>query len=133
MQQLATPLGLEINKIIAEKQQYETQISIGIYCYYDDKSEFPEWKTKTDLEFNSISDKAEFIKMAISYKKHFFYHCSLAPIATGKDDSLNGESSAFVSLAAHRLKEIHEICRSLIAVGELHDMTRLIEFMYRPV
>ena len=104
--------------------------NLGLYCYYDDINSPQQWHTKTDMDFDSVKSKADFIKTAISFKKHFFYHCSLSPIIPGKDDILNGESSSLVSLGQHRLKEIHQICRSLAVIGELNDVTRLIEFFY---
>ena len=106
--------------------------NLGLYCYYDDITPPQQWHTKTDMDFDSPKSKADFIKTAISFKKHFFYHCSLSPIIPGKDDILNGESSSLVSLGQHRLKEIHQICRSLAVIGELNDVTRLIEFFYKP-
>jgi hypothetical protein len=131
LQKIAISLDVTICKMISDKSNSSTLLNIGVYCYFDDKCEEPEWKTQTDLDFQSIENKSKFINIAMSYKKHFFYHCSLIPISPGKDDILKGESSSFVSLAAHRLKEIHEICRHLIAVGELNDVTRLIEFMHK--
>ncbi len=131
LQQIALPLDIALSKLNPEKNNANHILNIGIYCYFDDKSTQPKWVTKTDLDFNSIAQKASFIDTAIHHPKHAFYHCSLVAITPGKDDILKGESSAFVSLAAHRLKEIHDICRALIAVGELNDVTRLIEFMHK--
>lgn len=131
LQNIALSLDVAMSKMITDKSKPFNQLCIGVYCYYDNRCEEPQWKTQTDLDFQSIVSKSEFINIAMSYKKHFFYHCSVIPITPGKDDILKGESNSFVSLAAHRLKEIHEICRYLIAVGELNDVTRLIEFMYK--
>lgn len=131
LQQIALPLDIAINKLNPEKNNANHSLSLGVYCYFDDKGNSPKWVTKTDLDFNTIEQKSSFIKVAVSYQKHFFYHCSLVAITPGKDDILKGESSSFVSLAAHRLKEIHNICRALIAIGELNDVTRLIEFMHK--
>jgi len=130
LQQIATPLGLAIRKTNSEKNK-ATQINIGLYCYYDQTCTPARWKTETDLDFKSVDDKSQFIKSALQHKDHFFYHCSLTPLTLGKDDILNGDSKSFVSIAAHRLKEIHDICNSLIAIGELNDMTRLVHFLYK--
>lgn len=130
LQQIALSLDLAINKLNSEKHTLLNHLNIGVYCYYDDTGADSAWKTKTDLDFQSTADKFNFISTAMRYKKHYFYHCALVPITPGKDDILNGESSAFISLAAHRLKEIHEVCRALIAIGELNDVTRLVEFIH---
>ncbi len=131
LQQIALPLSMAVSKINPDDKNKVNQLSLGVYCYYDNLSPAPSWITKTDLDFNLSATKFDFIKTAISFKKHYFYHCSLAPIKAGKDDILNDESSSLVSFKAHRLKEIHEICNSLIAVGELNEVTRLVEFMYK--
>jgi hypothetical protein len=131
LQQIALPLDIAINKLNPEKNNANNSLNIGIYCYFDSTGTTPKWLTKTDLDFQTIEQKSSFITTAMQHKKHFFYHCSLIAISPGKDDILKGESSAFVSLAAHRLKEIHDICRALIAIGELNDVTRLIEFMHK--
>ncbi len=130
LQKIALSLGLAIHDINSENTPTTSQLNIGIYCYFDDSVNHPHWKTQTDLDFNSSESKTAFIRTAISFKKHYFYHCSLVPIKSGKDDILNGESSCLVSVGARRLKEIHEICRSLLAVGEFNDATNLIEFMH---
>ncbi len=131
LQQIALPLDMAINKLNPEKNNANNSLNIGIYCYFDNTNSSPKWVTKTDLDFKTVEQKSSFISTAIQHQNHFFYHCSLVAITSGKDDILKGESSSFVSLAAHRLKEIHDICRALIAIGELNDVTRLIEFMHK--
>lgn len=130
LQQIALSLDIAINECNG-KNKIDKSLNIGLYSYYDELSSPAQWHTKTDLDFKSTQSKAQFIQTAQTFKKHSFYHCSLVLITPGKDDILKGESSSFVSLAAHRLKEIHEICRALIAIGELNDVTRLISFMYK--
>ncbi len=131
LQQIALPLDVAMTELNKKNKQDNT-LNIGIYCYYDDKTNtINQWHTKTDLEFDSNQSKTQFIQTALHFKKHYFYHCHLVPIRSGGDDILKGESSSFVSLAAHRLKEINEICHALIAIGELNDVTRLITFMYK--
>ncbi len=132
LQKHALSLSVEANNVSTDINNPFKKLNVGIYCYYDDTNSTPEWKSKSDLNFKSAEDKSDFINMAIKYKRHFFYHCSVIAIKPGKDEILNDESSALVSLGPNRLKKIHQTCRSLIAVGELNDVTRLIEFIYKP-
>ena len=132
LQKIAPDLGAAVNSIKPDKDNIFKNLNIGIYCYYDDSGKTLQWVSKTDLEFRSTESKSQFVNTAIGHKKHYFYHCSLMPIKSHIDDILMGEASSFFSAGAHRLKEIHEIGRSLLAIGELKDVTRLIEFMYKP-
>lgn len=131
LQNIAASLGVAVNSISADKNNVYKQMNLGVYCYYDAKAATPRWYSQTDLDFKTEDSKREFIRTAIAFPKHYFYHCSLIPVKSGKDDILNNDSSAFVSISPSRLKEIHEVCRSLIAVGELNDVTRLIEYLYK--
>lgn len=131
LQKHALAIGIELNNINTDVSKTSKKLNIGIYCFFDDISNTPGWKSQTDLDFITPQHKADFIATAVKHKTHFFYHCSMVAIKTGKDEMLNDESSAFVSLGANRLKEIHGICRSLIAVGELNDVTPLIKFIYK--
>lgn len=132
LQNIAPELGVAVNNIKPDGNGIYKKLDIGVYCYFDSSSKASEWISKTDLEFKSMESKSGFINTALRHKNHFFYHCSLVPIKSRIDDILMGEASSFFSAGAHRLKEIHEIGRSLLAIGELSDVTRLIEFTYKP-
>ncbi len=129
LQQLALPVAVELNKNTPGMEP--EPLNIGIYVYLESSGGDPQWRVKTDLDFNSIEAKASFVKQALEYSQHYFFHAVVLPVKGGKDDILNGESSAMVSFAALRLKQIHCVCNSLIAVAELTNVTKLVEFVYR--
>ncbi len=134
LQQIATTLSVAMRDLVADKYRPLKLLSCGVYCYYEEFNSdrvISGWKTKTDLELTTPELKKEFIEEAMRHSKRFFYHCSLVSVKGYKDDILNAEVVEFMSKAAHRVREMHSLVNSLIAVGELNDVTRLIEFMYK--
>jgi hypothetical protein len=134
LQQVAPVFGLALYELLNDPLRPLKLLSCGVYCYFEEFNSDTTaggWKTKTDLEFKTPEAKQQFIQEAIAHPKHFFYHCSLVSIKGYKDDILNNEVTEFVSRAPHRVKEIHTLCNALLAVGELNEITRLIEFMYK--
>ncbi|MCX7088880.1 MAG: PilZ domain-containing protein, partial [Methylococcales bacterium] len=134
LQQTASTFGLAMYELMADKSKPLKLLSCGVYCYLDEFNSDHSaggWLTKTDFDFKTPTAKQQFIQEAIRHPKHFFYHCSLVSIKGYKDDILNNDVTEFISKAPHRVKEIHALCDALLAVGELNEITRLIEFMYK--
>lgn len=133
LQQIATTLSVAMRDLVADKTKPLKLLSCGIYCYLEELNSdtvMSGWKTKTDIELTTPELKQQFIQEAISHPKHYFYHCSLVSVKGYKDDVLNSEVVEFMSKAPHRVKEMHSVCTSLLAIGELNEITRLVEFMY---
>jgi len=105
-------------------------ISFGLYCYQEKTG---IWKIQTDMSLNTEVQKSLFINKAMRYEYYHFYNCVLTPIKSAlieQEDDLNRKLLEFRPHSPHKVKQIRETLHSLYAVGELIDITDIIEAGY---
>jgi hypothetical protein len=102
----------------------------GLYCYVDNRQ---QWQLTTDHHFISIGQKTLFIHRALLADNHHFFHCDLTAIKSllEREVDLDRNLSRLRHHNPHNVKQIKEIIQSLFAVGDLTDITPIIEAAYR--
>jgi hypothetical protein len=102
----------------------------GLYCYQDKSA---QWQIKTDLDFLISEQKSVFIHRALLHNNYRFFHCDLTGIKNVSIDQERDLSQQLSSLhrhTAHHLRRTKELTQSLFAVGDLTDITVIIETAY---
>ena len=125
---LVTSLSEQIKN---QPNRDNSSVSFGLYCYQNKRQ---EWIINTDLDFISAAEKAFFISRALANEHYLFFHCSLMPIALNTLDGevdLNEQLSQLRNQSAHKVKQIREILYSLFGMGNLTDITDVIEAVYK--
>ena len=108
----------------------DKSICFGLYCYQEKSG---EWKIQTDMSLSTTTQKSLFINKAMRYEDYHFYNCVLTPIKSSlieQEDDLNQALLEFRSHSPHKVKQVRETLHSLYAVGELIDITDIIEAGY---
>ncbi|MFT7234578.1 MAG: hypothetical protein ACI9QV_000140 [Methylophagaceae bacterium] len=105
--------------------------NFGIYCYRNKAS---QWQIKTDLNLLSPEQKSAFINRALLQTEYRFFHCDLTGIkniSIGREPDLEQQLSGLRRHSPHHVRRIKELVKSLFAVGDLTDITPLIETVYQ--
>jgi len=85
------------------------------------------------MSLSTTTQKSLFINKAMRYEDYHFYNCVLTPIKSSlieQEDDLNRALLALRSHSPHKVKQIRDTLHGLYAVGELIDITDIIEVGY---
>ncbi|MGR9052780.1 MAG: hypothetical protein ACU84J_09040 [Gammaproteobacteria bacterium] len=128
LQLLVSDLSKAVADLAPMPGEHAPRLATGIYCFRDESG---EWHAQTDLHFESARAKREFIVQALTTEKFHFYHCALTGLNTLNDGRIARivEDTAVVSLK--KAKEVRALFNSLLAVGELTNITKLLAHIYR--
>ena len=101
----------------------------GLYCYVDNRQ---QWQLSTDHHFMTAGQKTLFIHRALLAEDHYFFHCDLTAIKSllEREVDLDRNLSRLRHHNPHNVKQIRKIIQSLFAVGDLTDITQIIEAVY---
>jgi hypothetical protein len=102
----------------------------GLYCYVDNRQ---QWQLSTDHHFMTAGQKTLFIHRALLAEHHYFFHCDLTAVKSllEREVDLDRNLSRLRHHNPHNVKQIREIIQSLFSVGDLTDITPIIEAVYR--
>jgi hypothetical protein len=109
-----------------------SNVSFGLYCYQN-KVKNNDWVITTDFDFSYSAGKELFISRAITNEHYVFFQCSLAPIqvnALDDEDDLKTQLRSLRNQTPHKVKQIRDILYSLFGIGNLIDVTDIIEAAY---
>jgi len=104
----------------------------GLYCYQS-KTNNDDWIINSDLELKSAAEKTVFINRALAHKEHVFFQCSIMPLpinAFNQERDLTKQLAELRQHSPHKVKKIKSILQNLFAVGDLKDITDIIEAAY---
>ena len=102
----------------------------GIYCYQDKNQ---QWLLQTERDFVSKEQKPVFINPTLLADKYRFFHCDLTAIkntSIEQEPNLEQQLSHLRRHSPHQIRRIREVLQSLFAVGDLTDITPIIEAVY---
>lgn len=102
----------------------------GLYCYLDNTQ---QWQLTTDHHFVTAKQKALFVHRALLAEHYHFFHCDLTAIKSSlleREADLDRNLSRLRHHNPHNVKQIKEVIQSLFAVGDLSDITPIIEAAY---
>jgi len=125
MQILITPLYS-----LLRSDKSKQSIYFGLYSYIDSSG---EWKIMTDYDLSTPRKKSIFINRALSHEIHYFFHSNITLIPScflKQQGDLNQRLSELRSHSPHKIKQIREVLHSLLAIGELTDITDIISSTY---
>ncbi len=103
----------------------------GVYSYLDNRQ---QWHIQTDLQFERAEHKALFINRALLATRYAFFHCSLTALKSPsieQEPDLEQQLSTIRRHSPHHIRTLRDVIRHLSAVGDLTDITTLIETAYR--
>jgi len=116
------------------KQQLDMQdntLNFTLYSYLNSQQ---EWQMRLESEFSSAAEKSLFINQALMAPEHYFYHGSLTPIKTElitQQTDLYEQLIELRSHSQHKVKQIRQALHSMFAVGELTDISNVIEAVFK--
>lgn len=128
LQQLAVDFSWAIDSAVAEKTEQTVRLATGVYCYVDSNG---VWQVQSDIHFKTPADKYWFIMKALAARKYRFYQCTLTALNAGQDTQADAVVEYVESLSLNKAKEVRALFNSLIAVGELTNMTKLVTHVYQ--
>ncbi len=113
------------------KDTGEKTLSFGLYCYQGGNN---HWMVKMDADFSTAEQKSMFINRALLAQQRRFFHCTLSsiqPDITAETD-LNQLLSRLRHQNANNVRHIKDIVHSLFAIGELTDITTILQNAFQP-
>lgn len=123
-----------LSEIIKDKSNNNHQnVNFGLYCYQD-KSKNNNWVINTDFDFSYALGKELFISRALANDHYFFFQCSLMPAqlhSVDGEDELNIQLLKLRHQAPHKVKQIREVLHGIFGIGNLVDVTDIIEAAYK--
>jgi len=129
LQELAARLGVVL---LDGNNEIGGSLRFGIYCYQKRSNIGYQWVSQTDRDMKTSKEKSVFVTQAMRSEKYLFFHCTLAAIKPLHEDThLASESSQFRSNVPHKVKALQKNFSGLFAVGELIDVTKIVESLYR--
>ena len=131
LQQLAPRLSAALSALPAGEESSGGILRCGIYSYQILADSTYQWVTQTDLELKTETQKSAFIKQAMQSEKYCFFHCAITPLKSNEETHSALELQHFSSKFPHKIKAIQKKFNGLLAVGELTDVTRIFEMLYR--
>jgi hypothetical protein len=117
------------------KRQVDMQantLNFILYCYLNSQQ---EWQIRLESDFGNTAEKSLFINQALMSPEHYFYHGSLTPIKTEQITQQTDLYETLIELhshSQHKVKQIRQTLHSMFAVGELTDISKVIESVFRP-
>jgi hypothetical protein len=122
-----------LSKIIKNQSSGDnSSASFGLYCYQN-KAKNNDWVITTDFDFSYSTAKDLFISRAIANEHYVFFQCSLAPIqvnALDNEDDLKTQLLSLRNQTPHKVKQIRDILYGLFGIGNLIDVTDILEAAY---
>lgn len=128
LQQLAGDLSRALDSAVADKSERNVRLATGLYCYLDANG---DWRAQSDIHFKTPEEKYWFIMRALSAQKYRFYHCAVMALSGGQDPQTDAVVDYVASLSLNKAKEVRSLFNSLIAVGELTNMSKLVAHVYQ--
>lgn len=128
LQKLAPRMGAAIPRSAAGSGGSRT-LRFGIYCHTVITAKGIEWRCSTDLDLQYGGDKAALIRRALQSPHYGFFHCTLTPLDPSDDPGWADELNALAGNLPHKIKALQKKFNGLFALGELTDVTRVIEAM----
>jgi hypothetical protein len=110
-----------------------SSVSFGLYCYQN-KAKNNDWVITTDFDFSYSAGKELFISRAMANEHYVFFQCSLMPIplnALDDEDDLKTQLRSLRNQTPHKVKQIRDILYGLFGIGNLLDVTDIIEATYK--
>jgi hypothetical protein len=110
-----------------------SSVNFGLYCYQH-KAKNNDWVITTDFDFSYSAGKDLFISRAMANEQYVFFQCSLMPIqfnALDDEDDLKTQLRSLRNKAPHKVKQIRDILYGLFGIGNLIDITDIIEAAYK--
>ncbi|NQZ53552.1 MAG: PilZ domain-containing protein [Piscirickettsiaceae bacterium] len=111
--------------------QAENSVSFGLYCYLD---KTVTWQFTTDYELTNAAQKALFINRALVSEQYHFFQCTLSPIKSSwveQEADLNQQLAQLRPHMPHKTTQLRKTLRRLFAIGELTDITDILEASYQ--
>lgn len=109
-----------------------SSVSFGLYCYQN-KAQDNDWVITTDFDFSYSAGKDLFISRALANEHYLFFQCSLMPIpfnALDDEDDLKIQLRSLRNQIPHKAKQIRDVLYGLFGIGNLVDVTDIIEAAY---
>jgi|GEM_PF-596728 len=127
-------MTVPLSEIIkAQSSRDNNSASFGLYCYQN-KSKNDDWLINTDFDFSYSAGKDLFISRAMANEHYLFFQCSLMPIqlnALDNEDDLNAQLHSLRNQTPHKVKQVRDILYSLFGIGNLIDVTDIVEAAYK--
>lgn len=117
--------------ILQDMDKNQVNVSFGLYCYQDNHG---QWTINTEYDFSSTSQKSIFLSLALASKQHVFYQCTLTSLTTKiveDEKDLNQKLALWRNHSPHKIKQVREVLSSLFAIGQLSDISDIIEAAYK--
>lgn len=131
--QTLSTLATEMSELVRVTLDNFTPITdFGIYCYRD---KLAQWQVQTDLNFLSPEQKSVFINRALLEHEYRFFHCDLTGvkhISIEQEPDLDHQLSDLRLHSPHHIRRIKQLMQNLFAIGDLTDITQIIEAVYQP-
>ena len=125
-------LAADMSELIRVSLDNFTPVTdFGLYCYQDKSA---QWHVKTDLDLLSPEKKSVFINRALLQKEYRFFHCDLIAVknvSIEQEPDLEQQLSRLRRHSPHHIRRIKDVLHSLFAVGDLTDITPIIEAVYK--
>lgn len=129
-----TPLWSRLNDYAAEMLDLvrvsvddpSTSTGFGVYCYIDNAE---QWHIEMDFQFSTAEQKQRFIHRALAAKQAHFYHCDLTALKQHsllKEADLDQQLGRLRRHSPHHTKQIREATQTILAVGDLTDISAVI-------
>lgn len=131
LQQLAPRLSAALSALPTDEESNGRILRCGIYSYQVLADSTYQWVTQTDLDMKTETQKSAFIKQAMQSQKYCFFHCAITPLKSNEETHTASELQHFSSKFPHKIKAIRKKFNGLLAIGELTDVTRIFEMLYR--
>lgn len=113
--------------------KHHQPVNFGLYAYQD-KAKNNSWLINTDFDFSYALAKELFINRALANEHYIFFQCALMPsqlnVAVGEDD-LNTQLHSLRHQVPHKVKQIREVLHGIFGIGNLLDVTDIIEAAYK--
>jgi len=128
LQALSTTFGAQINRLLSGESP-ERFLVFGLYACQPRGAS--SWTSHIDADFADAASLAAFVRHALSCPRHYFFHCTLTPLRPANEDKRSMDEVRQLNVRfPHRVKDILRLFNSLLAVGELNNITPLIKFLY---
>lgn len=130
--QALNALAMDMSELLHVTLDNFTPVTdFGIYCYRDNAA---QWHIQTDHDLLSPEQKSVLINRALLQKEYRFFHCDLTAtknVSIEQEPDLEQQLSRLRRHNPHHIRRIRSMMKSLFAVGDLTDITPIIEAVYQ--